>query len=461
MNNEVQKRKETAAFTSILASAGLAVAKGVAAIMSGSLALMIDALHGIADVAATVLTWFAVRIGGRPADEKHPFGHGKVESVAALIEVGLLVALAGFAFVEAFGRLSGSEGVATVPFIAVAVVVLSIGVDLWRVKVLRKVASETKSQALEADALHFSSDLWTSLAVLVGFGGIMLGYPKADAIAAVIVAIIILVTAWGLGRRTVEHLIDTAPEGAADQVVDRVKGLPGVVAVERIRLRQAGHIIDGDLTLTVPRTLSPDRIMALKQRVGREVEEILPGSHVIITANPRALDDETMLERVLLIAAGRRVPVHHVMVQTVDGRLAVALDIEVDGRLSLDAAHVIASRLEAAIREDLGSDTEVETHIEPLEPHGLPGHAAPQEDRAAILAEIHALAPRHPMLGDIHDVRVRDTASGRLVVLHATLSGKATVAEVHDAVDPFERELKALCPGVVRVVTHAEPKRSS
>ena len=459
MASDLQRRKERAALASILASSGLAAAKGVAALSSGSLALMTDALHGLADVAATVLTWFAVRLGGKPADAEHPFGHGKVESVAALIEVGLLVAIAGFALAEALSRLGGGGAEATISWLAIGVVLVSIVVDVWRVAVLKRVAAETGSHALEADALHFSSDLWTSGAVLVGFAGVALGYPQADAVAAIAVAGVIVATAWSLGRRTVLTLIDTAPDGAAERAAEAVRSLPGVVAIEGIRLRQTGAAIDGDITIAVPRTLAPDRIMALKARVDLALKGALPRSTITVTANPRALDDETILERVLLIAAARRVPVHHVTVQTLDGTLAIALDVEVDGRLSLDAAHVIATRIEAAIREDLGADTEVETHIEPLEPRGLPGHPASEDDRSAVLAAIARLAPAHPAIADVHDVRVRETPRGRLVVLHATLPGRTTVADAHAAVDVFERALAAACPGVARVVTHAEPDR--
>ncbi len=180
-----------------------------------------------------------------------------------------------------------------------------------------------------------------------------------------------------------------------------------------------------------------------------------------MTAHPRSFGDETVLERVLLIAAAKRIPVHHVTAQTIDGRLSVALDVEVDGRLSLEAAHTIASRIETAIRETFGSDTEVETHIEPLEPRPLDGVDAPEAIRDAVLAAIRAIGPDHPSIHDVHDVRVRTLATGAdgatVVILHFRAAAKARVDEVHAAADAFERDLKSRVPELSRVISHAEP----
>lgn len=459
-----QARKERAAIASIAASAGLALAKGIAAILSGSLALLAEALHGLADVAATILTWFAVRLSAKPADDEHPFGHGKAESVAALIEVGLLVAIAVYTLVEGVSRLIGSNHeVAVFSWIAVGVVGLAITVDVWRVASLKRIAKETGSHALEADALHFASDLWSSGAVLVGFAAIAFGFPWGDAIAALVVGGIILLSAVGLGRRTIDALMDASPPGASDRVRDVVASLPGVAAVDAVRLRQVGATTHGDVTIGVSRTLSPDRIAAIQADVAAAICDLLPDHRIHVTAHPRSFGDETVLERVLLIAAAKRIPVHHVTAQTIDGRLSVALDVEVDGRLSLEAAHTIASRIETAIRETFGSDTEVETHIEPLEPRPLDGVDAPEAIRDAVLAAIRAIGPDHPSIHDVHDVRVRTLATGAdgatVVILHFRAAAKARVDEVHAAADAFERDLKSRVPELSRVISHAEPVR--
>src|SRR5438132_9362095 len=260
--------KQKVALTSMAASAGLATAKAVVGVISGSLALLSEAAHSLIDLGATVMTYFAVRVSGKPADAEHHYGHGKVESVTALAETGLLFLLSGIVTWEAIQRLTGAQvhGVDATVW-AFAVIIVSIVVDFFRARVLARVAAETASEALEADALHFGSDMWSSIAVLIGLGAVALGYPWADSAAAIIVAVFICVAGWRLGRRTIDTLTDTAPAGASGKVTAIVEKIAGVVAVERVRVRPAGDTLFIDLVVGVSRTLPLDRVAILKQRI--------------------------------------------------------------------------------------------------------------------------------------------------------------------------------------------------
>src|SRR5262245_11200987 len=291
----MQQPKERVALTSIAASGGLTIAKAVVGVLSGSLALLSEAAHSALDFAATVMTWYAVRVAGKPADEEHHYGHGKVESVAALIETGLLFVLSAFVIYEATKRLAGTGGHAVEATLAAfAVIVVSIVVDFLRARLLYRVARETASEALEADALHFGSDMWSSLAVLFGLGGVALGYAWADSAGAIVVAVVILVAGWRLGRRTIETLTDTAPEGAAAQISDVARHAPGVVAVERVRARSVGPTLFVDLVVAVSRTLPLDRVAAIKAELERRIRATLPTAEVDVATRPLALDDETV-----------------------------------------------------------------------------------------------------------------------------------------------------------------------
>src|SRR5271156_5123183 len=211
--------KEQAALGSIAASAGLTAAKTVIGLLTGSLAILSEAGHSLLDLSATVLTYFAVRISGKPADTEHQYGHGKVESVTALAETALLFLLSGVVIFEAVQRLLDSPMHAVEATLAAfAIIAASIVVDFFRARALRRIAKRTSSEALEADALHFSSDMWSSVAVLFGLGGVALGYSWADAAAAIVVAVFICVAGWRLGRRTIDTLTDTAPAGVSDRV---------------------------------------------------------------------------------------------------------------------------------------------------------------------------------------------------------------------------------------------------
>jgi cation diffusion facilitator family transporter len=455
----MQDIKERVALTSIAASGGLTVAKAVVGLASGSLGILSEAGHSLVDFGATVLTYFAVRASGRPADAEHHYGHGKVESLAALAETALLFLLSGVVIWEAVQRLIGHEptAVAATPW-AFAVIVISIVVDFFRARLLYRVARESSSEALEADALHFGSDMWSSIAVLIGLIGVAWGHPWADAVAAIVVAIFICVAGWRLGRRTIDSLTDTAPAGAAEHITRIAMRVRRVVDVERVRARAVGNRLFVDVVVAVSRTLPFDQAAAVKDDVAGAIAAEIPEAEATVTTVPRALDNETVLERVMLIARNLALAVHHVTVHAIEGRLAVALDLEVDGELSLGAAHEIASALEAAVREELGPTVEVETHIEPLQARGLAGRdagAARVEEVRAALAE---LALELGPIREVHDVRVRVTGDGEIVNFHCHVDPSLTVDAVHHMVDEVERALRRRWPSIKRVIGHAEPR---
>jgi len=456
----MQSEKERVALTSIAASGGLTVAKGVVGALTGSLAILSEAAHSLIDFAATVMTYFAVRISGKPADEEHHYGHGKVESVSALAETALLFLLSGVVIWEATKRLLGNQGhLVEASLAAFAVIIVSIVVDFFRARLLYRVASETASEALEADALHFGSDMWSSIAVLVGLGGVALGYQWADAAAALVVAGFVCIAGWRLGRRTIDTLTDTAPAGSAE-TVRRVAGrAPGVVAVDSVRVRPVGDKLFVEVTVAVSRTLPLDRVKALRERVAEAIRTEMPRAEVGVEAAPRALDDESVQERVMVIARNQALAVHHVTVHDIRGRRSVSLDLEVDRKLALGAAHDIADKLEAALREELGPEVEVETHIEPLQPPEAAGREAPSERVRAVEITLGEIAADGGMIGDVHDVRVRETDEGEIVNFHCHVDPALSVQAVHEKVDEVERALRRRSPSIKRVIGHAEPQR--
>jgi cation diffusion facilitator family transporter len=455
----MQQAKERAALGSIAASAGLTLAKGAVGFTTGSLAILSEAAHSLIDLAATVMTYFAVRISGKPADEEHHYGHGKVESVAALAETALLFVLAGVVFWEALKRLFGAEAHAVEATLAAfLVIVASIVIDFFRARALYRVAAQSSSHALEADALHFSSDLWSSLAVLVGLCGVALGYGWADALAALVVAVFVCLAGWRLARRTIDALTDAAPAGVADRVKTIAQRVKGVIAVERVRARPVGPSLFVDLAVALSRTLPLERVAALEAEIGRAIRSEIPEAEVTVTTSPRALDDETVLERVMVIARNRGQAVHHVTVHHLKGRLAVSLDVEVDGTMPLGRAHEIASELEQAIEAEFEREVEVETHIEPLQTSGIAGREAAPERVAAVDAALRQFATEIELLGEVHDVRVREAEDGEIVNFHCRVDPALGVRDAHAKVDEVERRLRERWPTIKRVIGHAEPK---
>jgi len=456
----MQRQKEQAALVSIAASAGLTAAKAVVGVATGSLAILSEAGHSLIDLGATIMTYAAVRISGKPADEEHHYGHGKVESVSALAETALLFVLSGVVIWEAVKRLLDQEQhVVLANSWAFGVIALSIVVDFFRARALSHTAQATSSQALEADALHFSSDLWASFAVLIGLGGVRFGLWWADSAAALVVALLVCIAGWRLGRRTIDALTDTAPEGIARKITAIAGAVSGVVAVEQVRARTVGEKTFIDLVLAVSRMMPLDRVSALKDKVTNAIRAQVSEAEVTVMTDPVALSNESVMERVMVIARNRALAVHHVMVHDIKDRLSVSLDLEVDGKLSLAAAHELADQLEDAITAELGAGVEVETHIEPLQMHGAAGREAPPERVTAVQFTLAEIAAESHAVRDIHDVRVRETDDGEIVNFHCRVDPALSVRAVHEKVDEVERALRQRSPSIKRVVGHAEPAK--
>jgi len=451
--------KERAALASVAVSSILTLAKFAAGLASGSLAVLSEAGHNLADVAATVLTYFAIKIAQKPADEDHQFGHAKVEALAALAETGFLFALAVYIFIEAITRLVAHETAVEIGFSAFAVLLASIAVDFVRWRALKRIAKQTKSEGLAADSLHFASDIISSTLALGGITASRFGYPQGDALAALGLVAFIAAAGFQIGRRTVNTLVDTAPRGMSSKVRAIARSIPGVVEVQTLRLRPAGAEVVGDIGITVSRTMPLEQAAAIEARVAEAIISRYPDVTLKVAAQPVALDDETVLERILLIAARRQVPIHHVTIQDVDGRNSISFDAELDGQMKYGSAHEIITALEMEIGCELGPGIEVETHIEPLEPRPIKGHPVPEEARSELVSALEHI-PATAEIHDVHNVRVKATPEGLVVNYHCRVNPALSVSEVHTIVDDLDRRMRGAFPQIVRIVGHAEPLRN-
>src|SRR5215475_2326166 len=408
--------KSRVAAISVFASAGMATAKFVVGIIIGSLALVSEALHSSVDVVATIITWMVVRISDRPADEEHHYGHGKLESLSALGVIALLYVLAGGVLVESYSRLREAApppALSAIPFLVLLVVIAGLGLSA-------------------------------------------LGFWWGDSAAAIAVAIMIAALGLRLARSTVETLLDRAPEGASKKARDAIRSVPGVVDIERVRVRMVGatHFIDA--IVQVPRTYPIDRVDEIKRKAQAAVAGALGDADLTFTAVPVALSNESVRERIMVIARNSGLAIHHVTVHDLGGKLIVSIDLEVDGGMTLTAAHNIAHELERNIRDEFGEDVEVDTHIEPLEPELPFGVNAGPERIETIKTALSRFAAQSE-IHDIHNVRVRDTEAGEIVNFHCRAAPSMSVIRVHENVDEIERALRREFPTVKRIISHAEP----
>ena len=452
----VAEIKSRAAAISIAASATMAAIKLAVGVAIGSLALISEALHSSVDFLATVVTWLVVRISDRPADDEHHYGHGKIESLSALGVIAMLYILAGGILVQAYTHLRDGAPPPTLSALPFIVLLVDIAVNFWRARALHRAAGDTNSQALAADALHFASDVLGSIAVIFGLVLSGFGYVWGDAGAAIAVAVVISLLGLRLARSTVETLLDRAPEGAAVKATVAIEAVSGVIEVERLRVRMVGATHFVDAVVQVPRTWPIDRIDDIKRAAQRAVSKALNDADLTFTAVPVARDNESVRERIMVIARNSGLAIHHVTVHDLGGKLTVSIDLEVDGDLSLTEAHGIAHELERDIRDEFGADVEVDTHIEPLEPE-LPLGADATPDRVEAITQALSRFAAEGAIHDIHNVRVRDTDAGEVVNFHCRASPSMSVIAVHESVDAIERALRRAFPTVKRVISHAEP----
>jgi cation diffusion facilitator family transporter len=291
--------KHSAALSSIGAAVFLTALKIVVGLLSGSLGILAEAAHSTLDFAATIITFFAVRAASRPADRGHAYGHGKVENLSALVETFLLLTTCAWIIYQSISRLISGHVLVNASIWTFGVMLVSIIVDISRSRMLYRIALKHRSQALEADALHFSSDVWSSVVVILGLVGVRLGqsFPKlavlekTDALAGLVVAAIVVWVSLRLGLRAIQALIDAAPEGVSEKIKTLVEAMPMVCDCHAVRVRHSGPHYFVDLHITLDGRLSLQTAHDLTEQVERTVKEILPGADVTVhpePASPRA-----------------------------------------------------------------------------------------------------------------------------------------------------------------------------
>ena len=455
--DQIAQEKSRVAVLSLLASALLASVKFAAALFSGSLSLLSEAFHSLLDCAATALTLFAIKVSEKPADDEHHFGHAKVESVVALVETGLLFLVAIWVAYEALTRLwTGGETI-TLSWWLFAILFASIIIDYNRYHALEATAQRSGSDALAADALHFRADMWSSAAVLGGLGATALGFAYGDTLAALVVAVFVAKAGYQLGQRTLNSLLDAAPAGSTEKLRLLIESTNGVLAVSQLRVRPSGPILFIDVRADVARTLSVSAIEQVRRELIDKVRSQFEEADVTVQTQAVALDSETAFDKVSHIASLHDLSVHHLAVQDLAGKLAVSFDLEIDGQTPLLLAHQRATELEAAIRQGLGGDVEVESHIEPYSGQLLEGVAPTAKYVARLEKTLRTLSKREKSLSDLHNIRVRENTSGLFVHYHCRFAPDMKIEAVHDVIDRIDLALCNAMPEIKRVVAHAEP----
>lgn len=288
------REKNAAALSSVVAAVALTTFKIIVGVLTGSLGILAEAAHSALDLVAALVTMFAVRFSSKPADPQHRYGHGKIENLSALFETILLLVTAVWIIYEAVQRLFYKSVEVEITFWAFLVMAVSIIIDYSRSRVLYRAAKAHNSQALEADALHFSTDIWSSSVVIGGLVCVVVSrlspslafLAKADAVAASVVALIVIYVSGEMGMRTIQGLLDTAPNGLAEKIKDSVECIPGVVDCHQVRVRYSGPTLFVDAHVLVDGGQTLNQAHLLIETIEQVVRQQAPGADVIIHPEP-------------------------------------------------------------------------------------------------------------------------------------------------------------------------------
>ena len=462
-SESMHAEKRAVAANSVLAAIAITTLKIAVGVSTASLGILSEAAHSGLDLIAAIITLFSIRVADKPADADHQYGHGKFENFSAFIETGLLLLTCVWIVYEAIRRLFFRHIDIEPSASAFLVMFVSMGVDFWRSRALARIAAKYDSQALEADALHFSTDVWSSGVVALGLLLVLLGrryridwLRDADPVAALFVAGVIVYVSWRLARRTIDALLDAAPTGVRNRIVAAVSRVDGLLEIDRVRIRRAGNRYFADLSVGLARNVTFQRSEQVADAVTNAVHKVLPDADVVVHSVPRALNTENIFDRIRAVATRNNFNVHDVSVQDLRGRLHVEQHLELDEHLSLKEAHDRVSLLESEIRHDVPEISTILTHIE-SEPATIePGDEVLRDGK--LEKRLKAISAEFPEILDMHDIELKRVRGRLYVSCHCTMSDELPLTRVHDVQTELEIRFKQEAPELFRVLIHPEPR---
>ena len=458
--DEGAREKQIVALSSVGAAVLLTSLKLFVGLSTGSLGILSEAAHSGLDLLAAIITFFVVRVSGRPADRVHPYGFGKAENLGALWETVLLLVTCVWIIFEAVRRLTGGVVEVDANIWAFGVVVISIVVDFGRSRALMRAAKKYDSQALQADAIHFSTDIFSSTVVLGGLIlvrlAVIFGVPvleRADAVAALGVALIVVTVSLRLGWAAISALLDVAPEGLAERISETAARVPGVREVRQTRVRRSGSASFIDLTIAVGRRVHFEQAHAIAETVAAAVRSAVPRSDVVVHVDPVVEVGESLADNVAAAASARGLRAHGLRLHNVAGALSLELHVEVPGSLTLREAHQLVTEFESAVKREAPELANVNSHIEPAEE--MRPAAADAGDVEDVRRRVEAVA-KSQALG-AHRIEVWLADGEWHVSLHILVRPDVSVIDAHKRSERLEKRLREMVPNLGRIVVHAEP----
>ena len=460
-DNRGRKIVQRAAALSVIAALLLTILKAVVGFLTNSIGIISETLHSGLDLLAAAITFGAVRMASREPDKEHPYGHGKIENFSALIETILLWITSVWIIYEAVRRILGEEYIGPSLW-GIAVMVVSIVVNFERSQMLYRTAHKYNSQALEADALHFSTDTLSSVVVLVGLVLVQFGFPIGDPLGALGVSVVILFVSYKLARRSYDFLVDSAPEGVKDVVIKTCSNIPGVVDCSRVRARTSGPDLFVDVIVAVDESVTTGEAHIITDSIESSLAGLAPRVDVVVHVEPAKMEASeylkmSMYEQLQVLA--RREPnilsVHNIRIFTFRKQIEIAADIEMSVDLTLEEAHRISDQFEEEIKK---TDSRIKTVVLHLETAAIESKAVDITGKSkALVEQVHSLVRRVAPEVMCSNVTVRKEETGVSLLIHCSADGSISLRESHEISEAIEKSIMESISEVSDIFVHIEP----
>ena len=462
---QMNREKVGVALASLAAAVVLTLLKLIVGWSTNSLGILSEAAHSALDLLAAGMTLWAIRIASRPADRQFTYGHGKFETLSALFETMLLLVTCIWIAYEAIQRLFFPHPTHAVNanLWAFLVVLLSMVVDFSRSRALYKCSRKFNSPALEADALNFSTDIWSSAVVLLGLVGVLLAgklqlpwLTRTDPVAALGVAVIVVWVSLRLGKKSVDDLLDRIPVDLQEKVTRAAAGVTGVQQVTKVRMRRSGAEVFADVTLSVGHSTTFEKSHQIADEAAAAVRCILPGADVVVHAEPVSPPGEELTTKVRVLAARHGLGAHGIRIYDEAGQCWLELHLEVNGLLSLEEAHHQATQFEQELRATVPGLTRIVSHLEPVGDAIATVRAEPA-GQAQVRKALADFLRTYRLAINPHDVIVQSVGGELQVSFHCRLNAATALTDAHELTVKLEEFLRAKIANLGRVVIHVEP----
>ncbi|MBI2266737.1 MAG: cation diffusion facilitator family transporter [Armatimonadetes bacterium] len=449
------REKASVTAVSIGITVVLIVTKIVVGLLTGSLAILSYAADSLLDLVASIITFLSVRWSHKPPDTEHPYGHGRIESFSALLQIILLVLTSVLIVREALFRMGHADVVVHANIVAFGTTILSILVDAWRSSILQRTARKFRSPALEANAVNFRMDMLTSATVLIGLIGVRLNFTGADNYAAIAVAAMVFLAAMKLGWGVVETLMDRAPEEIVREVREIAAAIPGVLRCQSVRVRTSGSRVLVDMAIAISRTLSLEQAHQITHDAEERIRERFPLSDIVIHPDAVKTEEEGPVDHIRLIVQQMGLTAHDIQLEQLDKEWLAELHLEVPPAISMVEAHEMADAIEARVLREIPKLTAVGMHIEPI-PDVIKAVNA-TEGSQSLKSGIAALAGQIPGIKGLREIEIRADGQKLHVWVRCLVSPEVPVEEAHLLSEKLESRIRTRYPKIRKILVRTEP----